>query len=92
MKSAKGRLTAIVHTEEGYREIEVATVDDINILNERVDIARASLDDAITAITILNNKICEQDRIIKALCDKFVKIEKDEIKDILKSRGITVDA
>lgn len=92
MKSAKGRLTAVVHTEEGYKEIEIATVDDINMVNEKVDITMASLDDAITAITILNNKICEQDRIIKALCDKFVKIEKDEIKDILKSRGMAVDA
>ena len=62
------------------------------MLNERVDITMASLDDAITAIAILNNKIYEQDRIIKALCDKFVKIEKDEIKDILKSRDMAVDA
>lgn len=92
MKSAKGRLTALFHTEKGCKKIEVANVDDINMLNERVDATRASLDDAITAITILNNKICEQDRIIKVLCDKFVKMEKDEIKDILKSRDMAIDA
>lgn len=92
MKSAKGRLTAVFHTEKGYKKIKIATVDDINMLNERVDATEALLNDAIAANAILNNKICEQDRIIKVLCDKFVKMEKDEIKDILKSRGMAVDA